>query len=142
MNYIQEANIFESIQIIFRYINRIEISTGEKRDFNVGKYFNTNVSYKLSKPLLRTTSKFEFISNNKKNRIIGINTDISGHPKTQNIVSVIQTTGVNPLEKKIKLNNSDIFNEIKSTKEELKEVFFDIMTDETKNKIMEAQYYV
>ena len=44
------------------------------------------------------------------------------------------------MEKQIELNDVAIYEEIKSIKEELKEVFFDVMTDKTKTEIMEVQY--
>ena len=140
LSYISEANIFEVIQLVVRYVNKIEINTVEGQDFNIGKYFNTSFSYRLNKPLLNTNFNIEFMSSYKKNRIIGINTHISGHSKAQGIINTVQTTGVNPLEKKIKLNDNDILSEIKSVKEELKEVFFDAITEETKNNIMEVEY--
>ena len=106
----------------------------------MGKYFNTNASSQLQKPLLNMSFSFNFASSIKKNRIIGMNTNIAGSPKTKNIISVIQTKGANPLEKKIRLNDQRIFNEIESIRKELKEVFFEAMTEETKNKLMEAEY--
>ena len=77
LNYINEANIFEVIQLVVRYVNKIEIKTGEEKDFNIGKYFNTSFSYRLNKPLLNTNFNIEFMSSYQKNRIIGINTHIS-----------------------------------------------------------------
>ena len=56
------------------------------------------------------------------------------------ILNIIQTTGVSPLEQKINLNDTVIFDEIKSIKEELKDVFFNSITDTTKNEIMGVQY--
>lgn len=140
LNYIKESNIFEAIQLVVRYVNKIEINTETEKPFNMGKYFNTSFSYKLKEPLLNTNLNIEFVSSYKKNRIIGINTHISGKPKNQGIINTVQTTGVNPLDKKIRLNSGNILNEIKSIKEELKEVFFKVVTEETKNNIMEVEY--
>ena len=139
INYIDDSNVFEAIQITVRYINTIIIKVEQERKFNVGKYFNINASYNLNKPLLNTNFNFEFQSSDKKNRIIGINTNIRGKSVNE-ILNIIQTTGVNPLEQTIKLNDPVIFDEVKSIKEELKDVFFSSMTDIIKNEIMEVQY--
>ena len=140
INYIRDLNIFEAIQITVRYVNTIEINNKQNGAFNIGKYFNTSLSSQVKKPLLNTNLNFAFASSDKKNRIIEISINIRGNPKTQGIINVVQTTGVNPLEQKIQLNDKNIFTKISSIREELKEVFFDTMTEETKNNIMEVQY--
>ena len=141
INYIEDSNIFEAIQITVRYVNTIEINQTQNGAFDIRKYFNTSISSHLKRPLLSTNFNFEFTSPDKKDRIIGINTDIrKRNPKTHSIMSVIQTTGVNPLEKKTKLNNEHIFEEIQSIREELKKVFFNTMTENTKKNIMEVEY--
>ena len=140
INQIDDSNIFEAIQIMVCYVNTIEISNKQNGSFNIGKYFNTNYSSQIQRPLLKTGFNFEFLSADRQNRVIGINANIAGNKANQSIINTIQTTGVNPLEKKTKLNSENVFNEIKSIKEELKEVFFDSMTEETKNNIMEVDY--
>ena len=141
INYIEDLNIFEVIQITVRYINTIEVNQIQGGTFDIGKYFNISVSSHLSKSFLSTNFNFEFTSSNKRNRIIGINTNIrGGDPRTRSIINTIQTTGVNPLEKRIRLNDEHIFDEIQSIREELKEVFFDTMTENTKSNIMEVKY--
>ena len=139
INYIDRSNVFEAIQITVRYVNTITIKVEQKNKFDIGKYFNINASYKLDKPLLNTNFNFEFLSSDKKNRIMGINVSIRGNPRNETL-NIIQTTSVNPLEQKIKLNDKVILDEVKSIKEELKDVFFNSMTDTTKNEIMEVQY--
>lgn len=141
IDYIEDLNIFEAIQITVRYVNTIEINQTQDGPFDIKNYFNTSVSSHLTSPLLSTNFNFEFTSPDNRNRIIGINTDIRrGNPTTHSITNTIQTTGVNQLEKKMKLNDECIFNEIQSIKEELKEVFFGSMTEATKNNIMEVKY--
>ena len=140
INYLKDSNIFEAIQIIVCYANTIEISNKQNESFNIGKYFNANCSFQMQRPLLRTNFNFEFVSDRKKNRVIGINANIAGNQKNQSIINIIQTTGANPLDKKTKLNSESMFNEIISIKEELKEAFFESMTEETKNNIMEVEY--
>ncbi|MDE0118528.1 MAG: TIGR04255 family protein [Bdellovibrionales bacterium] len=139
INYIDSSNIFDAIQITVRYVNVMTIGVNQEKKFDVGQYFNTNVSYKLNKRLLNTNFNFEFASSDKRNRIIGINTIIRGTAMNK-VLNIVQTTGVSPLGQKTKLNDAIVFNEIKSIKEELKDVFFDTMTDTTKNKIMGVQY--
>ena len=139
ISYIEERNIFEAIQITVRYINMIELNTEQDGSFNIRKHFNTGFFYALDNILVKTSSSFQVLST-KKNRTIEMNTDIKGNPKNNSLISIIQTTGANSLEKKIKLNDESIFKVIESTKEELKELFFDAMTDETKTKIIGAKY--
>ena len=73
ISYIDNSNFFEAIQIIVRYINKVTIKAGQNREFNIGRYFNINASYRLDRPLLNTNFNFEFVSSDKKNRIIGLN---------------------------------------------------------------------
>lgn len=141
IGYIEEKNTFEAIQIIFRYINTINLTKEQNGNFNIGKYLKAIVGFNLDQPLLSSVFNYEFMSSIKKNRVIGLNTQLGATPKNENkILTIIRTTGVNSLEQKIKLNNNEIFSEIKDIKDELKKVFFDIMTDHTKNNIMEVQY--
>ena len=74
------------------------------------------------------------------NGIIGVNTAFRGNASNNCITSVVRTTGVTPLENQIPLNDQLMFKKVKSIKDELKDIFFDIMTDKTKNEIMEVQY--
>ena len=140
ISFLKDTNIFEAIQITVCYVNRIEIDNKQNGSFDIGKYFNANCSFQVKKPLLRTNFNFEFISSKKQNRIIGINTNIKGNSQNQSIINTIQTIGVSPLEKKMKLNSASAFNEISSIREELKEAFFEAMTEETKNNIMGVKY--
>ena len=139
LGYIENENSFKAVQIIVRYINTMEIPKTADGKFNIGNYLKTNFSYHLNNPILASHFNYDLQSSYKKNRVIGVNTVIKGH-KNNNIVSAVQTTGIASLEKQIELNDTAIYGEIKSIKEELKEVFFDVMTDKTKNEIMEVQY--
>lgn len=141
MGHIEEKNTFEVIQIIFRYINTIDLAKEQNGDFHIGKYLKATVGFNLEQPLLSSVFNYEFMSSSKENRIIGLNTRFSVAPKDENkIATSIRTTGIQSLEQKIKLNNDQIFSEVKGIKDELKTVFFDVMTDYTKNDIMEVQY--
>ncbi len=139
LRYIKHEDSFKVVQITVRYINRMEIPKTDDGKFNIGDYFNTNFSYRLKNPILGSHFNYDLQSSYDKDRVIGINTVIQGHKKGS-VVSTIQTTGVTSLEQQVVLNDMVIDREIKSIKEELKEVFFDVMTHKTKNDIMEVQY--
>ncbi len=139
MTYIKVDNSFKAVQIIIRYVNTLEFQKNERGQFDMGKYLNVNFSYNLKNAVLTSHFNCDFQSLSKPNRIIGISTAIRGN-KTNSVTSIVQTTGVNPLENSILLNDGQIFDEIKSVKEELKTVFFEIMTEHTKNEIMEVRY--
>ena len=136
---IENENSFKAVQVIVRYINTIEVPKSADGKFNIGSYLNTNFSYHLNNPVLASHFNYDLQSSYKQNRVIGVNTVIRGH-KNNSVISSVQTTGVASLEKQIELNDAAIYEEIKSIKEELKEVFFDVMTDKTKTEIMEVQY--
>ena len=139
IGYIKDKSSFKAVQIIVRYINTMEVPKESDGKFNIGKYLNTNFSYHLNNPVLKSHFNYEFKSSHKENRVIGVNTVITGN-KNNNIISAVHTTGVDTLEKSAELNDARIYDKIKSIKEELKEVFFDIMSETTKNEIMEVQY--
>ena len=132
LGHIENKNSFKVIQIIVRYINTMEFPKTPDGKFNIGDYLNTSFSYRLNYPVLASDFNYDCQSPYDKNRVIGINTIIRGH-KNNNITSIVQTTGVASLEKQIELNDTVIYEEIKSIKEELKEVFFNVMTEKNKN---------
>ena len=136
---IENENSFKAVQVTVRYINTMEIPKSTDGKFNIGNYLNTNFSYHLSNPVLASHFNYDLQSSYKQNRVIGVNTTVRGH-KNNSVIFSVQTTGVASLEKQIELNDVAIYEEIKSIKEELKEVFFDVMTDKTKTEIMEVQY--
>ncbi len=140
---INSSNIFETLQIIVRYINTIVMPKQPNGSFDMEKYMNINFAYRMNNPTIMTSQfNCEFRSN--KNNIIGINThfqeEIRENSSTNSILSIVRTTGVASLENLVMLNDLIIFEKIKSIKDKLKDTFFEIMTDETKNKIMGVQY--
>ena len=136
---IENENSFKAVQVIVRYINTIEIPKDADGKFNISSYLNTNFSYNLNNPVLVYRFNYNLQSSYKQDRMIGVDTVIKGH-KNNSVISFIQTTGVASLEQQMELNNAAVYKKIKSIKEELKEVFFDVMTNKTKTEIMEVQY--
>ena len=139
LEYIEDKNSFDAVQITVRYINNIEMKKDSQEKFNVGHYLNANFSYKLNQDALTYNLNCELRSSLKEERIIGINTMIKAG-KDNNIATIVQTTGVDSLTKSIRLNNLSICDEIKKVKQELKQVFFSMMTNETKKNIMGVEY--
>ena len=137
--FINSDDIFKAVQIIVRYINTIEIPKKEDGSFDIDKYLNISFSNRLNHPILTSQFNYEFKSF-KHNGVIGVNTAFKENRVTDCITSVVQTTGVILLENQISLNDQMVFKEIKSIKDELRKYFFDLVTDKTKNEIMEVQY--
>ena len=139
MQFITSDDIFKSLQVIVRYINTIEMPKRDDGSFDMNKYLNISFAHRLSNPVLTSQFNYEFKSSTN-NGIIGVNTAFRGNASNNCITSVVQTTGVTPLESQIPLNDQLMFKKVKSIKDELKDIFFDIMTDKTKNEIMGVQY--
>ena len=141
LGYIDKANIFEVIQIVVRYVNTIELDQNQDSPFDIQKYFNLAIlASNLESAFLSIGSKFEFVSPNKGNRIIGINTGMRANQKRGVIISTIQTIGTSILDEKIKLNHEIVLNEIQSIKEEIKKTFFGALTKTTKEQIIGVRY--
>ena len=142
LGYINTTQAFKAIEIRMRYINTIILKAKPDGKLNIKDYFKAglffNPGYHL--PLRNSSVHYEFISSN--NIIIGMNINISTHSTQNNeLISTIETTGVDLLKEKTELsNNSNFLSKVQSIKQELKTIFFDTMTDNTKNNIMEAQY--
>ena len=140
---INDNQSFETIELRMRYINTIKLKTQLNGSFNVRDYFKVGVFHDLSYSLPIRNSSFNYEYDTSNGIILGVNITIAGNPSlpnTNNLLAIVETTGVKELKEKIKLNNTDILNQLKLIKEKLKGTFFDIMTDNTKDNIMEVQY--
>lgn len=140
---LQANQAFETVELRMKYINTIKLKTEPNGEFNVRDYFKAgffiNLDYSL--PIINSSFHYEFKSRN--NIIVGMNTHISANQLRQNneLISTVETTGINLLQHRVQLSDKiNILTQIQLIKEELKTVFFDTMTDHTKDDIMEVQY--
>ncbi len=137
---ISDNQAFETIELRMRYINTIKLKTQPNDSFNVRDYFKVGFFHDLGYPLSIRNSSFNYEYNTPEGIILGVNTSIRVTSLPDNLLAVVETTGVKELKEKIKLNTIDIINQLKLIKEKLKEIFFDIMTDKTKDDVMKVQY--
>ena len=129
------------MELRMRYINTIKLKTQSGFNFNIKDYFKVGAFYNLGYQLHIRNSNVNYEYKAPDSDIIlGVNKSIGATPEPSNLLAVVETTGVKELKERIKLHNTDILKQVKLIKEKLKETFFDIMTDNTKNNIMEVQY--
>ena len=143
LSYIKTDRTFKAIEVRMQYINKIILKTESGGNFNIKDYFKAGFFLNLGYPLRFMNSNFHYEFNSPNNNIIGMNTNIRANPSAQNneLISIIETTGVNLLKERVELSDeSTLLSKIQSIKQELKKIFFDTMTDNTKNNIMEVQY--
>ena len=142
INYVKDDQSFEVVELKFRYVNTISLKEKSNGEFDLRDYFNTGFFYNLKDPIPIKYSNFSYEFNSKKSGImIGMNTKIKAGWANKNfLTATIETTGSDLLKGNIKLNDERIIQKTKSIKEELKTVFFDFITENTKDNIMEVQY--
>ena len=139
---LENSQVFEATELTFKYVNTINLQTKTNGEFDFRDYFNAGFFHNLKYPLPIKQSNFSYEFNSKKSGItINVNTNIkSEQPGKGALTAVIETTGTDLLKKKIKLNDKKIIERAKLVKEEIKTLFFDFMTDNTKDNIMEVRY--
>ena len=142
ISYVEDDQAFEAAELKFRYVNTIGLQERSNGEFDLRDYFNAGFFYNLKHPIPIKHSNFSYEFNSKKSGImIGINTSIkAGRADKSPLTATIETTGRDLLKRNIKLNDGKIIQKTKSIKEELKTVFFDFITENTKDNIMEVQY--
>ena len=142
INYVKDDQAFEVAELKFQYVNTIGLQRKSNGEFDFRKYFNAGFFHNLKHPIPIKYSNFSYEFNSKKSGImIGININIkSGQKDKTSLIATIETTGRDLLNENIKLNDRKIIQKTKLIKEELKTVFFDFITENTKDNIMEVQY--
>lgn len=139
---LEDSQVFKAAELKFKYVNTINLQTKTNGEFDLRDYFNAGFFYNLKHPFSVKHSNFSYEFNSKKSGIIiNVNTSIkTKEPGKSFLTAVIETAGTDLLQENLKLNNKTIIKKTKAIKEEIKTMFFDFMTDNTKENIMEVRY--